>query len=191
MKKTVKQKVLCIMAVLTAALLFLTACPPGGSSGGDIIDDSGLLAGRIYRIQNWADNTHSGHSNYLSEAANGRLGTTSQDGPNNLWYVMTGDDGRKALKNYTTGNYINVKGLTAAWDTEPFVSSFEDLPSFFWGYDETESGTNITGADGFLTIHTAADEPDRAFTVNYRNEGTGTSPAWDAAKWSFWVADDL
>jgi len=183
-----RKHILRITAALIAATLFITACGDKGLTDNEL-GYGDLTEGRVYRINSFADNGHSGLDTYLCDN-NGILMTNAQEGDNNLWVVMRGVN-KLALKNYTTGNFINVKGVEIAWDADPKVSAFEDDPAFYWVFDENDIGTNITGVDGFLTVHSSIDEVDQKFHVNYRNESTYTQPSWDAAKWHFWEATDL
>ncbi|MCL1836614.1 MAG: FMN-binding protein [Treponema sp.] len=60
--------------------------------------------------------------------------------PISSWYIMTAPDGKQALKNVETGNYLNVKGITRGTSnatytaSQPRVSSFEEDDGFYWEF---------------------------------------------------------
>jgi hypothetical protein len=103
-----------------------------------------------YQIQSfWYEPVGTGR-NYLVDD-NGKLaiGQYTQNLPYSSWYLMRTPDGKKALKNVATGNYINVKGISRAITTmtmeqmlpsQPNVSPYEDDDTFYWIFNEVGTG---------------------------------------------------
>lgn len=200
-KRFVMMRIFGLIALI-AALFFVVGCPGEDDGSGDDFGPEGV-PGKIYRLENQYNSTGNGADCFMLEK-NGKLGVGAQTAEYNLWQVMDVGGGKKALKNYTTGKYVNVKGVTPDYNAIPNVSNFEDDPSFYWTFTPSESGSNIVNSIGYLTINAGMASVDGGIligTVQYQNywpqnpapgytDSTDQSD-WGAAKWTFWEATDL
>ena len=151
--------------------------------------DAGLTAGKLYRIEGrYNGGSATGSNVFLRDGGSGYLeigaiGEDSIQATKSIWIVMD-NNGKKAIKNYYTGNYINAKGLSPSWNTRALCSGFEDLPSFYWEFDAA-SGGNITNDGAQLSYETVTGNEAEKTHVHWRND----IPTYGSSNWTFWEND--
>jgi predicted small secreted protein len=186
MKKTRKTAVLLSISFLLAVSLLMAGCDTG-----DGTLDGGTTKEKMYRIKNWFAQTYSGEDTFLyDDAGTLRVGPPERVDNTDLWIIEV-KNGKKTLKNLTTGNYINMKGKAPAWDADPLVAAFEDDPVFYWEFDETaeeSTGSQIflSGGESWLSIQTSNDVADRAGTVQCRGD---IDSSWGSNFWVFYLIE--
>jgi hypothetical protein len=110
-----------------------------------------------HQIQSfWQEPVGTGRNYLIDDNGKLALGLYSANLPYSSWYLMQTADGKKALKNAATGNYINVKDVTRAITTmtmeqmlpsQPNVSPYEDDDTFYWIFNEVGTGPNHNDTD--------------------------------------------
>lgn len=95
----------------------------------------------------------------------------------------------KAIKNVSTGNYINVSGCAIDWNGTVHVSTLvEGDNDYLWSFDLT-AGTfisSISNPGANISMATSENFPERT-QVECRNDGAAT---WGTSKWDFVLTSD-
>ncbi len=119
-----------------------------------------------------------------------RFGTPAAADDTRYQWVVEDISGYKALKNASTGGYINVSGCEIVWNGTVKVGAFEeDNADYLWNFNITNGTTisSISNPGANISMATSESFPDRT-EVECRNDAAA---GWGTSKWNFVEAKDF